>query len=83
MYIFNFFLYFDKYWYQGFFFFEKGVFCLNYGYFDCNLKFFIMFYSFFYYDIFLGYKVYVMNFLKFYGYYLLVLLNYCGCYYYI
>lgn len=42
-----------------------------------------MFYRFFYYDIYLGYKVYVMNFLKFYGYYLLVLLNYCGCYYYI
>lgn len=36
-----------------------------------------------YHDILSGHKVYAMNFLKFHGYYLLVLPNYCGCYYYI
>lgn len=83
MYIFNSLLHFHKYWYQGFFSFEKGAFCSNYGYFDCNLKFLIMSHTSSYHDMLSGLEVYAMNFLKFHGYYLLVLPNYFGCYYYI
>lgn len=50
-------------------FFWKGDFCSSYGYFDCNLKFFIMSHSPSYRDNLSGYKVYAMSFLKLHGYY--------------
>lgn len=63
--VFNSFLFFNQC--KGFF--EKGVFCSNYRYFDCNLKFFIMSHSPSYGDNLSGHKVYAMSFLKFHGYY--------------